>query len=85
MNLSESPAELEFREAVRRFLQLYLRAAILDDVLEFKHLTKLQYITWQRVLAAQGPHHLLRADRPNLISQRKTAAQLQIESGWRQT
>jgi hypothetical protein len=35
--------------------------------------------------AAQGPHHRLRADRPNLISQRKTAAQLQIESGWRQT
>src|SRR5438270_9699691 len=54
MNLSESPGELEFRETVRRFLQQRLPAAMRDDVLAFKHLTKQQYVAWQRILASQG-------------------------------
>jgi alkylation response protein AidB-like acyl-CoA dehydrogenase len=54
MNLSESPDELQFRRTVRQFLQQQLPAAIRDDVLAFKHLAKEQYVTWQRILAAQG-------------------------------
>src|ERR1700722_4564262 len=54
MNLSESPDEQGFRETVRRFLQQRLPGALRDDVLAFKHLTKEQYVTWQRILAAQG-------------------------------
>jgi len=54
MNLSESSDELQFRETVRQFLQQHLPAAIRDDVLAFKHLAKEQYVTWQRILAAQG-------------------------------
>jgi len=54
MNLSESPEEQRFREEVRRFLQQRLPAAICDDVLAFKHLAKEQYVSWQRILAAQG-------------------------------
>jgi alkylation response protein AidB-like acyl-CoA dehydrogenase len=54
MNLSESPGELQFRETVRQFMQQKLPAAIRDDVLAFKHLAKEQYVSWQRILAAQG-------------------------------
>jgi len=54
MNLSESADELQFRKTVRQFLQQHLPAAIRDDVLGFRHLTKEQYVTWQRILAAQG-------------------------------
>ncbi|HEY3654456.1 MAG TPA: acyl-CoA dehydrogenase family protein [Steroidobacteraceae bacterium] len=54
MNLSESPGELQFRETVRQFLRQKLPAAIRDDVLAFKHLAKEQYVSWQRILAAQG-------------------------------
>jgi alkylation response protein AidB-like acyl-CoA dehydrogenase len=54
MNLSEWPDEQRFRETVRQFLQQRLPAAIRDDVLAFKHLAKEQYVTWQRILAAQG-------------------------------
>ncbi len=54
MNLAESPDELQFRETVRQFLRQHLPAAIREDVLAFKHLAKEQYVTWQRILAAQG-------------------------------
>jgi alkylation response protein AidB-like acyl-CoA dehydrogenase len=54
VNLSESPGELQFRETVRQFLRQKLPAAIRDDVLAFKHLAKEQYVSWQRILAAQG-------------------------------
>jgi alkylation response protein AidB-like acyl-CoA dehydrogenase len=54
MNLSESADELQFRETVRQFLRQHLPAAIREDVLAFKHLAKEQYVTWQRILAAQG-------------------------------
>jgi len=54
MNLSESADELQFRETVRQFLRQHLPAAMREDVLAFKHLAKEQYVTWQRILAAQG-------------------------------
>ena len=54
MNLSESADELQFRETVRQFLRQHLLSAIREDVLAFKHLAKEQYVTWQRILAAQG-------------------------------
>jgi alkylation response protein AidB-like acyl-CoA dehydrogenase len=54
MNLSESADELRFRETVRQFLRQHLPAAMREDVLAFKHLAKEQYVTWQRILAAQG-------------------------------
>ena len=54
MNLIETPAEALFRTEIRRFVESHLPRTIRDDVLAFKHLTKDQYVRWQRILAGQG-------------------------------
>ena len=54
MNLTETPAEALFRTEIRHFVEANLPRTIRDDVLAFKHLTKDQYVRWQRILAGQG-------------------------------
>ena len=54
MNLTETPAEAQFRTEIRRFVESHLPRTIRDDVLAFKHLAKDQYVRWQRILAEQG-------------------------------
>ncbi len=54
MDLTESPAEKEFRATVREFVATHLPNDIRDRVLNFRHVPREDYVRWQRILAAQG-------------------------------
>jgi pimeloyl-CoA dehydrogenase large subunit len=54
MDLSFTPAELAFRDEVRRFFRTDIPDPIRSKVLEGKHLSKQEIVTSQRILNARG-------------------------------
>jgi len=54
VNLEFSPAEVQFRAMVREFLRDQLPADIREKVLNFKRLTRDDWLRWHRILHAKG-------------------------------
>ncbi len=54
MDLRESPEDLAFRAEVREFVAKNLPAEIRERVLGFRRVPREDYVTWQRILHAQG-------------------------------
>lgn len=54
MQLELNDEELAFREQVREFMRTQLPQSIRDKVLNGEEINRNDFVTWQRVLAAQG-------------------------------
>ena len=54
MDLRESPEDLAFRAEVREFVAKNLPAEIRERVRGFRRVPREDYVTWQRILHAQG-------------------------------
>ena len=54
MDLRESPEDVAFRAEVREFVTTHLPAAIRERVLGFRRVGREDYVTWQKILHAQG-------------------------------
>lgn len=54
MDFRESPEDIAFRAQVRAFVAQNLPAAIRDRVLGFRRVPREDYVTWQKILHAQG-------------------------------
>ena len=54
MNLDFSPEEKEFQQEVRDFLQQKLPKDIATKTKNAQHLSKEQYVQWQKILHQQG-------------------------------
>ena len=54
MDFRESPEDIAFRARVRAFVAQNLPAAIRDRVLGFRRVPREDYVTWQKILHAQG-------------------------------